>query len=500
MLSKAQAVQEHRLLSILARNAGAEYGRRCGFAGIRSAAEYRARVPEATYADLQPYIDRMVDGETEVLVCDSVVNLEETSGSTGARKYVPYTAPGLDAFRRALTAWLDDLAMTHPAISRGRSYWAISPAGRAPRVSRGGIPIGLPSDAGYLGARLAPLVEETLAVPPAVGALREVDAWRDRTCLNLLGCEDLALVSVWSPTFLADLLEHLRSQRERLTGMLARGDEGVAADRSRAERALHILAAREPDLRALWPHLALVSCWDQGSSRVFADALRQTLGAVPLQGKGLLATEGVVSIPLCDLPMPVLAVDSGFYEFRASSGAVLLAGEVSAGCEYDVLMTTESGLYRYAIGDRVRVHGFAGEAPLVEFIGRGSHVSDLCGEKLSEDFVAAGLAPLRLRFALVAPTDTPSRGYSLFVDAAEVGNDRMAAVRRQAEQALCLNPQYAYARRLGQLAAVDVRRCERPLETWLNAGCERGQRLGVVKLSHLSPELGWSTRFKLAPP
>jgi hypothetical protein len=498
LLSQAQTVQERRLQSLLERNAHTQYGRRFGFAEIRCSAEYRARVPETTYADLQPYIERMLDGTPGVLVDDAVVAFEETSGSTGACKYIPYTEAGLDAFRRALSAWLDDLAAAFPAIARGRSYWAISPIGRAPRVSTGGIPIGLPSDAGYLGARLAPLVADTLAVPPAVGAIRDIEAWRDCTCLHLLACADLALVSVWSPTFLADLLEHLHAQRTRLTALLAQGHGGVAADRSRADDALRILAAQQPDLRALWPQLALVSCWDQGASGAFADALRHTLHGVLLQGKGLLATEGVVSIPLSDMRMPVLAIESGFYEFRGDSGRVLLAGELTTGCEYAVLMTTESGLYRYAIGDRVRVHGFAGEAPLLEFIGRGSQVSDLCGEKLSEDFVAAGLAPLRLRFALVAPADAPARGYSLFVDAAEVGVERLAAVASHAEQALCCNPQYAYARRVGQLAPLAVQRCERPLQTWLDAGLERGQTLSVVKLSALSPQPGWASRFNIA--
>ena len=493
-------MQECKLLTILAHNAQTQYGRRFRFAEMRCSAEYRDRVPEVTYAHLEPYIDRMLDGETAVLVHDPVVAFEETSGSTGARKYIPYTETGLAGFRKALTAWLDDLAGAFPAIGSGRSYWAISPVGRAPRLSRGGIAIGLPSDAGYLGTQLAPLVAETLAVPPLVGAMRDIAAWRDRTCLHLLACADLALVSVWSPTFFADLLEHMRREATRLAVMLAQGHEGIPADRLRAHDVQRILDSPQPDLRALWPQLALVSCWDQGSSSAFADALRQSLAGVPLQGKGLLATEGVVSIPLADTHMPVLAIESGFYEFRDDCGRFLLAGELTAGYDYSLVMTTESGLYRYALGDKVRMHGFVGEAPLLEFIGRGSHVSDLCGEKLTEAFVAAGLAPLRLRFALIAPTDAPARGYALFVDAAEVGVDRIAALASQAEQALCCNPQYAYARRLGQLAPLDALRCDRPLETWLDAGLERGQPLSVVKLSNLSPQPGWASRFKIAPP
>lgn len=499
-LSQAQAVQERRLRTILRHNAGTGYGKSFGFSDIRDSAEYRARVPQTTYGDLLPFVNKIAGGEAGVLTAGAVVTLEETSGSTGEPKRIPYTAAGLDAFRRALTAWLDDLATAFPAVASGRSYWAISPVARAPRTTPGGIPIGLPGDAAYLGENLAPLVAETLAVPPEIGMLADIAEWRDATCLHLLACEDLAFVSVWSPTFLSDLLAHLRSERLRLASVLEHGRDNLAPNASRAALARRVLADAEPDFRALWPRLELVSCWDQASSQPFADTLRHALRGVPLQGKGLLATEGVVSIPLSGTSMPVLAVDSGYYEFRDGAGRCLIASEVSAGSDYEVVMTTESGLYRYATGDRVRVHGFEGEAPLLEFIGRGAQVSDLCGEKFSEDFVTSGLASLRLRFALVAPTEAPRRGYSLFVDAAEVSRDNIAMVEVSVEQALCRNPQYAYARRLGQLAPLEVRRCVRPLETWLRAGLERGQRLSVVKPPVLSAEQGWASRFQGATP
>lgn len=495
MLSRAQTVQERRLQAILRHNAGTEYGSSLGFAAIRDAAEFRSRVPVATYDSLLPYITKMADGGANVLFAGPVATFEETSGTTGGPKLVPYSPAGLDAFRRALVAWLDDLALSHPAIASGLSYWAISPVARGPRATPGGIPVGLSGDAAYLGEQLAPLVAETLAVPPEIGMVADMATWRDLTCLHLLARKDLALVSVWSPTFLSGLLEHLQSDGMRLANLLEHGHGDIAPDAARAALARSVLADASPDFRDLWPGLALVSCWDQGSSRPFADALRHALRGVPLQGKGLLATEGVVSIPLSDMPMPALAVDSGFYEFRDDDGHILLASETSAGSCYEVVLTTESGLYRYATGDRVRVHGFAGEAPLLEFIGRGGHVSDLCGEKLSEDFVAEGLAALRLRFALVAPAAAPRRGYSLFVDAAEVGGDGVAAVEVSAEQALCRNPQYAYARRLGQLAPLEVRRCIRPLDTWVRVGLEQGQRLSVVKPPALSAEHGWATRF-----
>lgn len=412
-------------------------------------------MPIASYDDLRPAIERMAAGEPEVLVSERVIAFEETGGSTGGAKLIPCGEESLAAFRRALLPWLDDLAAAHPAITRGRAYWAISPAARAPRRTPGGMPIGLGSDAAYFGADLAPLLAEMLASPPELASVCDVGAWREATCRALLECRDLTLISVWSPSFLALLLDRL-------------GDR---------------------DLSALWPRLTVVSCWDQGSSRREAAALRDRLPGVHLQGKGLLATEGVMTIPLQGLAQPVLAVDSAYYEFQDDAGHCRGACEVEEGAEYQIVLSTESGFYRYAIGDRVKVHGFAGTAPLLEFLGRGAQVSDLCGEKLSEPFVVSALQPLGVRFAVVAPAGAQDR-YLLYLDAAEASVERAAALAARAEAALCRNPQYAYARQLGQLAALEPRRCTRPLDSWLGAGMARGQRLGDIKPPALAPA-GW---------
>src|SRR5262245_20435010 len=242
LLPAARETQKRRLLTLLRRNADTEFGRRHGFASIRDASAYRARVPVAGYESFEPAIARMAAGARDVLVADAVVAFEETGGASGGPKLVPCTEAGLAAFRRALLPWLDDLALAHPGVARGRAYWSISPAARRARRTSGGIPIGLGNDAAYFGAELARGLLGTLAVRPQTGAIADFDAWRAATCRELRACRDLALISVWSPTFLLGLLEHLGAE---------------AAE--------------------LWPQLELVSCWDQGSSRGPAQALRARL-------------------------------------------------------------------------------------------------------------------------------------------------------------------------------------------------------------------------------
>jgi hypothetical protein len=133
------------------------------------------------------------------------------------------------------------------------------------------------------------------------------------------------------------------------------------------------------------------------------------------------------------------------------------------------------------------VRGHAGEAPLLEFTGRAA-VVDLCGEKLSEAFVNGALAPLGLKFALLAPGAGGRAGYSLIVDAAEVRAEHAADVAQRADRALAANPQYALARGLGQLAPLELARRERPLEAWVGERLRRGQRLGDIKPPSLAHE------------
>jgi hypothetical protein len=345
------------------------------------------------------------------------------------------------------------------------------------------------SDADYFGPSLAPEIAGTLSVPPSVGLLTDLDEWRATTTIQLLADQSLALISVWSPTFLLMLLRYAESQRDELCERIAR-----QTSPARAKCVHSKLSDNEPDFRAIWPHLRLISCWDQASSRLPARELARHFPGVTIQGKGLLATEGVVSIPLAGSEMPVLAIESGFYEFLDADGTCHCATELVPGEQYEVLLTNDSGLYRYAIGDRVLVHGFVGTAPTLEFVGRAGVVSDLCGEKLSEEFVVKALNGTDLVFATLA---TDGTGYVLLVNSKEVSDKGATALCAQIDRALRGNPQYAYARDLQQLAPVRLAPCRDPMESFVMDALARGRRLGDVKPPALYTNDDWRRVFNV---
>ena len=81
------------------------------------------------------------------------------------------------------------------------------------------------------------------------------------------------------------------------------------------------------------------------------------------------------------------------------------------------------GLYRYHISDLVRVTGFFGRTPLIEFLGKGHRFANLTGEKLSEyhvtkamDAVAARLGQPVTAYSLAPIWDDRQPYYGLFLE------------------------------------------------------------------------------------
>jgi len=374
--------------------------------------------------------------EEQPLVLDEPVERwEETSGSSGAKKRVPYTRTLRRQFEKAIAPWIVNLFSREPRAFAGEAYWSISP--------------GAESDEAVLGPIQRRLVRAVQAVPSSVRLTNE--NFRQETLRHLTRCRTLSLISVWHPSFL-DLL------------------------------------AGDLDTEATWPQLRVISCWADANAANAAKALAKKFPHATIQPKGLLSTEGFVTIPYDGANL--LAYRSHFYEFRDGDD-VRLAHELEVAKRYDVILTTGGGLVRYDTEDVVEVTGYRGQAPALRFIGRAQHVSDHFGEKLHEIFVRERLQ-LVLRdtphdFAMLA---CDGNAYVLYIESeAPVPIDILEASLRESHH-------YDLARRLGQLAPLRMQRVQSGAETYLRVKSAT-QTLGDIKIPALDREQGWSERFRL---
>lgn len=505
-LERVEQTQRDNLLALLRRNAHTRFGTAHRFGEIRSVTEYQAHVPITPYEALQPHIDAIAEGAPRVLTAEPVTRFQPTSGSTAGTKLIPWTAEVGAEFRRGIDPWIHALYRRLPELRRGTAYWSVSPPGAAPRAF-GKLPVGFDNDAGYLGFLGQRLFSQVSAVPASVAHCRDLDEFRTRTLVALLADTELRLISVWSPTFLTTLLADCLGRHAEFVTRLRRSTMPGAAKRA-DQLASHFRNDAGPTVFAeIWPKLAHVSCWTHGPSEAYAAELRRYFPSVEIQGKGLLATEAFVSLPYLTDRDPILAVNSHFFEFQsADTGKLHLAHELATGAEYEVIVTTAGGLYRYPLGDRIRVTGFIGGAPCLRFLGRGQQCSDHFGEKLDALFVqqvidqACATLSITPGFALLAPTkgQQATTAYSLFLTA----NSRIEKpehLRKAVETGLTANFHYQHCRHLGQLAPARLFLISATptaaADIFLREMAARGQQAGAIKPSPLDNRFGWERQF-----
>ena len=506
-LHNPEGAQKRLLRRYLSQNADTSFGKAHGFGKIQTYQDFAQRVPLMDYDNLQPWIARVAKGEYSVLTRDPVTHLIPTSGSTGGRKLIPFTAGLQSEFNAAIGPWISDLLLRYPTIGLGNSYWSVTPMVQALEHEFSVVPIGFDEDSSYLGGRKKRIVNALMAVPSELRLIGDIEKFRYVTLLCLIRQPELRLISIWHPSFLMLLLDALASNWSDLINDVHEGGckyGGMIPPAIAAtflpwpKRANQLSHAVPTDPKAIWPHLQIISCWGDAHASGAVSELERRFPGIKVQPKGLLATEAFVTLPfrgLCPL-----AICSHFFEFIDDKGGVHLAHELVEDAEYEVVITTGGGLYRYRLGDLVKVTGCLSSTPSLKFLGRNGNHSDRFGEKLSEAFVGGAIQrsisslAIPPRFAMLAP-EAAADGvrYTLFME-----GEADEGLAERLDKELKQNPHYLYCRELGQLQAPRIFLiADAGFETFASHEMSQGKRLGDIKPSPLSSQTGWSKRFQM---
>lgn len=496
-----EGTQRRLLQHYLLRNADTAFGQQHRFGDIHGLEEFAERVPVRGYDAFEPWIARIAVGEDRVLSTDRVRLFEPTSGSSGPSKLIPYTGALQREIRRAVAAWSAGNFLAQPDLLLGRAYWSLTPQIAITQAPASVVPVGFDEDSAYLGGAAQKLINWTLATHPALRQVDDMDEFWRLTLLMLLHCSDLRLISVWHPSYLALLIERLRTHWTSLLEELAKGvrlAEPALRVPGNPTRSAELRSTGCDDLHGIWPKLQLISCWADGHAAASIPQIQALFPDAVIQAKGLLATEGIVTIPFAN--QRPLAYRSHVFEFFDDSGQVHLPWQLVKDQTYSIAITTGGGLYRYRLGDRVRVDGFYHDVPCVHFVGREDRVSDYFGEKLSEDFVGevirAVLSPIdpNPRFAMLALDESLDRpAYVLYIEA---DGDLPASLPQHLERELRANPHYELCVRLGQLDSVRTSRIQgNGFDAYASRLSKTGMRIGDIKPAPLSRRSGWNRYF-----
>ena len=476
---------------------------------LKSVDTFRSRFPIVTFEDLKPWFDRINSPDNNILTKQKTLCWEPTSGSSQAKKWIPYNQALLTQFNSSINPWLVALYKNYQGIKKGSHYWSVSMANRDSTQSE--IPVGLPDDSHYLGplARLA--TRCIMSVPASVKHEPSDEAWKWKTAFYLLSDQSLAMISVWSPTFLTVICEFILEHWPRIYTKLPK-------QRQRALK--NFCDLKSKNFESLWPNLSLISCWTDGPALPYAQNLRNFFPTVPIQGKGLLTTEGVISVPIQAHPGhselsqgAVAAIGSHFYEFipeeentesKSQDIKTVLAHELEIGRRYTPVITTAGGLYRYRISDTLECSGYYHQTPLLKFIGKNETVSDIAGEKLHHSFIQHAVEStlnktgLQISFLLVTPPKSIPGSYTVFLESSS-NSILVTAFLKTLEAKFCENFHYQQCRTIGQLNALNHQVINRGWQIYQDTQQKAGIKLGDIKPSFFNDRFDWKSIFSNNP-
>jgi GH3 auxin-responsive promoter len=495
-LNNLEAVQRRKHQALMAAVATTPFAHKYDLSANTCWEDFSARVPVSGYSDWASDVEAL-RGTGRAMINSPVTRFQPTSGSTSAIKWIPYTKQFLSELDGAIGPWLADMYRQFPRINRGSHYWSLS---WLPTDMRDEGHAELNDDMQLLSAGKRILAASTQAMSENVAMAPTSEGAAFASLVMLAADRHLAVMSVWSPTFALTMLEQLSQWRESVADCLDRGDWGNRQSElgflNCPRNVIQARLLRDWDgilsadfFSILWPDLALVSAWDTASASRWANVLQQYLPQASFQGKGLWATEGVVTIPYAG--QYLLAYQSHVYEFEdLDSGVVMPCWSLHEGQRVAPVISTGSGFMRYRMGDELRVSGFIGQVPTLTFLGREDGV-DLVGEKLSTMTALNLLDTLADRFqvntvSLIALEQSNRAGRPGYIVLLEEAQDySVDSLEDTAESILLEHFHYRLARSLNQLAPVRVVCGEDMRDFYLQQCRLRGMIEGNIKIEPL---------------
>jgi hypothetical protein len=416
---------------------------------------------------LLPWIEKEAAGSRGTLTTDPPIVFHRTSSTTGVAKKIPLTRPGSMVSFANTGAHRASLLEHHPEVvdtPDAALILTVSPPVKT--VTSGGIPwcfisetdwrrLGIPKHPGAPGLRA-----------PWTPFRSDIADWQYYRLVMALESPLRAIMS-WFPASICQLERVLNERSEQIIKDIREGTIlGVPVrdpNPTRARELARILGGpkREP-LRAVWPTLSVVECWKTATSGLYLESLQRCLGAdVDIFPCGYGSTESPIAFPLGRDNGCILDVTCAFFEFVEgdsirSDDVTLLAHQLERGNDYAIVLTTMSGLYRYALGDIVRVVDFVGDVPVVEFQCRQGVAASLITEKITEPQIVAVLGELTEKGGIggfeasLCPVYAATPHYILAMDGpAHLDHETVARLSVLLDDSLRQNINYSFYRSNG---------------------------------------------------
>ncbi|KAG8045716.1 hypothetical protein GUJ93_ZPchr0008g13747 [Zizania palustris] len=501
----AAMVQRETLQRILAENGGVEYLQGLGLAGRTDPDSFRACVPLATHADLESYIGRIADGDASpILIAKPATSISLSSGTTqGKRKYLLFNE---ELVKSTMQIYRISYAFRNREfpVENGKALQFIYSSSQF--TTKGGLTATTATTNVYRSEEFKATMRD---IQSQCCSPDEVIFWPDFAqslyCHLLCGLLLAGEVQIVSATFAHSVVlafQTFEQVWEELCEDIRRGVLSTTRVTTPAVRQAMsaLLTAPNPILAdavarkcaglsnwygvipALWPNAKYVYGIMTGSMEHYVKKLRHYAGGLPLVAAEYGSSEGWIGANVEPGAPPECATftvlpDIAYFEFiplKPISGAACYAEaepvgltEVAVGEHYEVVMTTFAGLYRYRLGDVVKVAGFYNSTPKLKFVCRRNLMLSINIDKNSEqdlqmavDSAAKVIAGEKLEvvdYTSQADMSSDPGHYVIFLELnAEANGDVLQGCCDELDRAF-VDAGYVSSRKTGSIGPLELR-------------------------------------------
>lgn len=485
-------VQELLLKAVIRKNRTCEYGRKHGFADVKSISDYQRIVPLTTYPDYDEYVTRMTKGEKKVLTNASYRRFAGSSGSTGKAKTIP------------LSLWAEWVCQCFGfSAPVGCAYKYFKQQGKSMPLQRGLLTAEIGCTKVECGKTLSclssiPLLNLKPVVPVFATSPMVLQYTDDDTVMNShylklrfsLPRRDVSYLGTIFITTLESMFFYLEENWEKMCDDIEKGiispdivcppemrkelEKKLKPDPERAEELRKEFRKGfdcGPIARRIWPKLGWMYGMGTGALAIYQKKLERYLGTdLPIHYLGYIASEAMMAVPIeLNSYEYVMLPQNGFYEFRPVDSDnydnLLTIKDLEVGKEYEIILTNTSGFYRYRIEDVIQVTGFYYESPKVTFRYRLNQISNFSGEKMTQlafDHIVGKmseqLGELFIGYSIYPDHNTSPGHYVMLIETANpVDISKEQEYARLFEEIMSENPSAECVFRNGSLGHCEVK-------------------------------------------
>ncbi|KHG05132.1 Uncharacterized protein F383_31576 [Gossypium arboreum] len=437
--TNARQIQEQLLDEILRKNAETEYLQ--GFLHDQTDKQlFKKNVPIVTYDHIKPYIDRIANGKasSDILLVEPLIGFSLSSGTSGGQpKLIPITAESAN-----VTAALGNLHLSLMI----KHFGDLSQVGKRmellfakPDVE---TPCGLKASAVTTRAFKESSFQAIL--PKLYTSPYETifcsDTKQSTYCQLLFGLIQRDEVVVIGSIFAATVLRGKISDWITDSGCRKAASLILKPNPKLADLLEDICSCKswEGIVRKLWPRTKYIGTVCTGAMLQFTAELEFYCGGLPLVSGFYACSEGAIAINLEPLSKPsdvsyTILPNTVYYEFlpikedcvtdsqnqvqlhtsRHKDTETVDLVNVKPGQCYEILVTSPTGLYRYRVGDIIKVTGFHNNTPQFQFVGRQNVALGVDMERTSEADILKAVAEAK---ALLDPLGLILTEYTSYGD------------------------------------------------------------------------------------